>query len=429
MIRKSADGRGVIGIVVQNTYPHDTEVRARKMARSLAQSGFRVVLLAENRNGDADREVLAPETTVRRFPSGRAPAWSRWLAKGHPWNLPWAAWIWRVAREEGFDLLISSNIGLGLQTGIAGRFLGIPVILDLFENNPGAVEARGKDRWFHHLTRNRTAVDLVERWSIRLADRTWVVAEENAERLIRRGIDPQRLSLVGNTPLPEDTHLPTGEAASGEGEQGPFRITYVGVIHEFRGLDLLLDILPHLTATNPDVELVIGGDGPYRKALERRAAALGVSDKVRFLGWVPADDVPRVISRSQVGVISNYPSDHTQNTIPNKLFDYMACGIPVVSTPLRPIERILEEWSCGLVIPPDDPEAAAAVFERLRADPDLRRKLGSNGKMAVGMRFNWWVEELTILREVRRLVSPASPPPPRRIPRGAPATAASKSRG
>lgn len=405
-----SDGRGrTVGIVVQNEYPHDAEVRPRKMARSLADAGYRVVVLAENGTGRPEREALAPGVTVRRFPPPDGHLPNRLLAKGHPWNLTWIGWIWRAVGVEGIDVLICGNIGLGLQTGVAGRLRSVPVILDLFENNPGAVSARGKDRWFHHVTRNRRLVELVEHWSARLADRTWVVAEENAQRLLRQGIEGDRISLVGNTP----DSIPTDGASPEGGDR--FRMVYVGVIYRFRGIDLILDALPHLIESDPDVELVVGGDGPHRPELERKARQLGVTEHVRFLGWVPAEDVPATIARCDVGLIPHRRSEHTETTIPNKLFDYMATGIPVASTPLTPVRRILSEWQCGIVLPEGDPRQTARVLRQLKRDPERTGALGRNGRRAVQMRFNWSVEEHTVVKQVEALLSDA--------PRGRPLAA------
>lgn len=416
-------GRAV-GIVVQNEYPHDAEVRPRKMARSLADAGYRVVVLAENGSGRPGREVLAPGITVRRYPPPDGWLPGRFLSKGHPWNLAWIGWIGRAVARDDLDLLICGNIGLGLQTGLAGKLRSVPVILDLFENNPGAVAARGKDRWFHHVTRNRRLVQLVEHWSARLADRTWVVAEENAERLLRQGIEGERIALVGNTP----------DALPADGDRrrmdGPFRMVYVGVLYRFRGLDLILEALPHLVATDPDVEVVIGGDGPHRPELERKARRLGVEDHVRFLGWVPAEDVPATIADCHLGLIPHRRSEHTETTIPNKLFDYMSTGIPVASTPLTPVVRILSRWECGIVLPDDDPRGAARALRELKGDAERTRILGRNGRRAVETRFNWRVEEHAVLQQVGRLASAGDrdaaeePAPPPRFPgRPRPSTA------
>ena len=90
-----------------------------------------------------------------------------------------------------------------------------------------------------------------------------------------------------------------------------------------------------------------------------------------------------------VGVIPHPKNDHTDTTIPNKLFDYMACGRPVVVSSAAPLERIVTQERCGLVFTAGSPENLADVLAHLSADRTAREEMGRNGAKAVRRRFHW----------------------------------------
>ena len=69
----------------------------------------------------------------------------------------------------------------------------------------------------------------------------------------------------------------------------------------------------------------------------------GIDDYVLWVGWIRHEEMNALISESKVGIIPHYTSDHVNTTIPNKIFDYMAHGLPVISSDAIPMKRILEE--------------------------------------------------------------------------------------
>jgi len=99
----------------------------------------------------------------------------------------------------------------------------------------------------------------------------------------------------------------------------------------------------------------------------------------------------------KVCLIPHLISEHTNTTLPNKLFDYMACGKPIVSSRLKPIERILMKENCGIVLKENTPEEFANVILGLYNNYKLCRELGKNGKKAFLHKYNWEIDGKTFI--------------------------------
>jgi len=87
--------------------------------------------------------------------------------------------------------------------------------------------------------------------------------------------------------------------------------------------------------------------------------------------------------------VPHLSTPHTDSTLPHKLFHYMAFGKPVIVGDAIPLERIVGEEDCGLVVASGDDAAMAEALRRLHADPELRRRMGGNGRRAVWEKYNW----------------------------------------
>ena len=108
-----------------------------------------------------------------------------------------------------------------------------------------------------------------------------------------------------------------------------------------------------------------------------------------------------IVRRSDVGVIPHHATEHWNTTLPNKLFDYMAAGIPVLSSDTIPVKRTVNGTGCGLIYRDRDHDDFARQAMQL-AKPAVRHRLGSAGRTAIVERYNW---ELDAERMHRSLVT------------------------
>lgn len=389
-----------VGIVTQWEFPIDREVRVRKIASSLSTSGYSVFIIARKKNEETKQDI--GYATMHRF--GYFSAWykiNRLLSIPFPFSLFWILWIVQVGREQNFGLIIIRDLRLALPGIVAARILHIPVILDFGENFPGLVTCFGNQKLSQYITRNRGFISRLERICASIADYVWVVVEENRERLIDAGIDEAKIAIVSNTPELILSNMDRDSRYSDRSDNR-FRMIFVGILDSIRGIDLILRSIPYLSEKGSDVEFIIVGDGDDKARLVSLAKTLKIEDVVKFTGWVESERVPRLIRESDVGLIPHELNELTQTTIPNKLFDYMIAGIPIVSTDMKPIRRVIESENCGFIAP-NDPERIAETILRLKASPKLCILMGENGRKAVLERYNWAEDSKAILRTMKHL--------------------------
>jgi glycosyltransferase involved in cell wall biosynthesis len=275
-------------------------------------------------------------------------------------------------------------MGLGIE---AGRKYGIPVVFDMAENYPAALVAYEKWPYKPFLVFNAFLPKLYERYAVRNASRVIVVTEEQRERIggfrRSRGAKESDIVLVSNTPVLSE--LPEG-APPETGGGSEKRLLYTGKVDIHRGVETALRAVSILKKTRPEIKLVIAGTGRDIERLKKMTSAVGAAGNIEFVGWVPHDEMYALIRKSHVCLIPHLKSEHTDTTLPNKLFDYMALAKPVVSSDLAPVARILKECACGVVYKSGDAEDLSAQIESLL---DGGAGLGENGRKAVLNKYNW----------------------------------------
>ena len=115
---------------------------------------------------------------------------------------------------------------------------------------------------------------------------------------------------------------------------------------------------------------------------------LGLNEKVVFTGWQKPENLPSYIAASDVCLVPHNSTEHTEATVPHKLYHYMVMGKPVVVSSCRPLRRIVDGAACGFVFEAADADSFADRILRLK-DPIVRERMGSAGRGAVGETYNW----------------------------------------
>jgi glycosyltransferase involved in cell wall biosynthesis len=414
--------RPTVGIVVQDNYPLDRDVRTRKLAKALDDGGWEVRVLARNSLDDPDRGRIRDEhpsatedigyAVVSRFSWLLATPLYPVIAAKLPANPFWLLWLAFQFRAADVDVVVACDMRAGLPGILAAKLAGVPAILDLRENFAELAQNKRLTGLIDRIALNVTLVSTIERLTVRSADHVWVVANERKEALINDGVASSSVTVVGNTPyLRELTEFADTVTSERFGWPG-FTLVYVGSINEFRGLDLVIEGLAAVDELDGrPIHFAVAGDGPDRERLERLAERLGVTDRVHFLGWIDPSEVPAFLAAGDVGVIPHVVTTYTNQTVPNKLFDYMVAELPVLTTPCTPVARIVESTDCGRVLPADPDPSETAETIRWMAGSDRHDEWAANGRRAVERQYNW---ETTVeraratLRE--RVVCPESTP-------------------
>jgi len=178
-------------------------------------------------------------------------------------------------------------------------------------------------------------------------------------------LEPERVSLLPN-PAPELELLPEREELRRTLGLNGAALAFAGRLTRQKSLEVALEAL----ARNEGVELLLAGDGDERPTLERRAAELGVSDRVRFLGALPRQRVLELFRAVDAAVLSS-----SWENFPHTVVEALAVGTPVLATSAGGVGEVLYDGRNGLLVPPGDVDAFAAAVRRFFADEELRARL------------------------------------------------------
>lgn len=180
----------------------------------------------------------------------------------------------------------------------------------------------------------------------------------------------------------------------GHGTRDPRRLIYVGELSKERGVLLMLEVMSLLRER--DVQLVLVG--PFYSSdteadVQTSIIARGLAQRVQLTGVVPHNQLHNYLMRATVGLIPVQPVSQFDRIIPTKMFEYMACALPIVASDLPPIRRFTGDLGCGFLVEPEDPQSYARAIDYLLDHPEEARKMGENGRAAFLEKYNWEANE------------------------------------
>lgn len=375
-------------LVYKEDYPWD--VRVEKLALALGERGHSVTIISRNLDQRPSRED-GSEFNLCRLPRfSSMPFTIRKLLNVPLWFNPvWLYTIFSAARREKADVIVVRDLPLVRSALVLKKVLGARVVLDMAEVYPEMYASSAKfskKSFLEKLLKHPGVAESYERSVLPKLDHTLVMIEESRDRLLKKGLPANKVTIVSNTP-PADKFNNLKHQHSGTS----LHLVYVGFLTELRGLDLLINAISHyIKRGNPanTIKVDIVGKGASKAKLQELVTNLGVAESVTIHGWLSHERVSELMSAANVGALTYRVCGHWNHTIPNKIFDYMLAGLPVLTTEVIPIRRIVAQTHCGLVCKDLDPADIAEKLEQLRK-PELRQVLGDNGYYAVKQTHNW----------------------------------------
>ena len=165
------------------------------------------------------------------------------------------------------------------------------------------------------------------------------------------------------------------------------QIAYIGLLYETRGIREIVKAMEFV-----DAKLIIAGKF-FSKKFEEEIKSLKGWKKVDFRGFVNRDEVNEIIQSSKVGLVTLHPTPSYVEALPVKMFEYMAGGLPVVSSDFDLWKSIIEKNRCGICVNPLDEKEIAKAVNNILCNEKLIKEMGENAKKAVKEIYNWQKEE------------------------------------
>ena len=160
-----------------------------------------------------------------------------------------------------------------------------------------------------------------------------------------------------------------------------FYIGFAGSFFDYEGVDVLIDSAPFILEIFPNTKFLLVGDGPMMNDWKARISLKGLQDSFIFTNRIPYKEVHTYIGAMDICVAPHHKE--TNQASPVKLFDYMACGRPVVASDIEVVREITSGCDCALLISPSSPGEWARSIVSLVSNPDRRKIMGSNGRAYV----------------------------------------------
>lgn len=167
-----------------------------------------------------------------------------------------------------------------------------------------------------------------------------------------------------------------------------------------KNVGLAVEAMAIAAASQPDLVLVIAGEGPLKPELERRASAAGIADRVLFLGHVPPQDMPKWYRSADFYVLS---SDF--DNAPNALLEAMASALPIVSTDVGGVREYMKDQVNGLLVPARDATALAQAMATYAADPELTSRVGRLNRDEAVATYSWAGSTAALRRVFQRVIA------------------------
>lgn len=367
---KSAETRTAAFIRTSNIYD---DSRATKEILALLENGWNVIVLGWNRSGDA------PEKCARIFgkfsDSVEIHLYSVEMRKGIGMKnilklFGWFKWVKKILRKcPDIDVVHICNLDAGLGAFSYAK-KHCKIVYDIY------------DYYIDSHTIPRFLVNFVERLEIKMinaSSATIICTEERREQIVKAS--PKQIVVIHNTP--EVEYISSGEMK--------YDYVYCGTLRDKR---LIAEIL-EAYESNSDLKFIFAGYGKFEDRAEELASKYENFD---FPGSVPYSDVLNLESESRIISAIYEPTIRNHRLCaPNKFYEAMALGKPVIVCRGTGIDRIVEKYHIGLVIGYDVNEFYDAL-RTLKSDPDLCANMGKTARKLYEDVFNWSLMKERLVR-------------------------------
>lgn len=326
--------------------------RVVKEAISLARSGYEVTIFCRNGRHDLpEKEQYSKDIFVRRIsPKAKGRKKIMLLSK--------AVKKYRPDAIHCHDL---NTLYIGFLAKIS---LGVPLVYDSHEDAVKFAKGYG--------TYNYLRACILQKLLVPFADGILAANED-----IHRNFNPGKAMVVLNVPM-------VVENLAEKNESRNFRLIYGGGFHRGYGIEKIIKI-PEKT----DIELILLGGGTILEDIRTSVASSNCSERVTFIDAVPHNQFIFELSKFDAGIILMGRGSNNEIGTPNKLYDYMMAGLPIIASDLPGMRRVIESVGCGILVDPDDMPGLVKAVKHLAVNPAVRKEMAANGRRAAMEKYNW----------------------------------------
>lgn len=265
------------------------------------------------------------------------------------------------------------------------------VIYDAHEDVPRDIMSK---EWIPVALRKPIAnvVNVIEQMGARVFDGVIAATPPIAKKFPR-----SKTVLVQNYPYLSELEATAGLPYQ---ERQP-NIIYVGALTVARGINEVVEALARLPQTLPTKLTIAGRFSP--ESLVTELEQMPGWKRVCFLGWQSRPDTLNLLAQARAGIVTFHPEPNHIEAQPNKLFEYMSAGIPIIASNFDAWREIIDGIGCGIQVDPQSPDEIARAIQWIMEHPEESEAMGKRGRTAIEQRFNWEATSKNLLEFYRRL--------------------------
>ncbi len=399
-------------MVVDGSYPND--IRVRKEAEALVENGKKVLVVCpagssqkkeEEINGVHIHRIGKNYTTFKKGINDIIESAFN-INPFFYFNLK------KVFKKYQIDFLHVHDLPLA---GTCFRFKTKTkkLVLDLHENFPEALKT-----WFlwkkspilrlkNSIFFNPASWSKKEEKYCNAYDYIICVVDEMKEKLQTKfQIDEEKMHVISNHEKKEFQHNFENNDSQNIITEDTFSITYVGGFGPHRGLDIAIKGMKTISDQIPNSKLFLVGKGNTDVEAKLKAITRehNVENAVDFVGYRPFNEVSAIMSNSDINIIPHHANDHTNNTIPHKLFQIMMSKSLLLVSSCKPLKRIVEKYDAGIVFEAGNTkDFSDRVIEAYNNYELLKYKTENAFKAVLEQGENWDTESLKLIELYNQL--------------------------
>jgi glycosyltransferase involved in cell wall biosynthesis len=356
----------------------DPDARLEKEAKTLTDAGYRVTLLGWQRSGDAPKIEKKSGYTIQRIKL-IAPFGIKVIFYLPIW---WTMEFFQLLKLD-WDIAHASDLDTYIPALLAAKIKRKRIVYDIFDFYADEVLLPGP---------LRICIAKFDIFLMRFADAIIIVDPSRKEQ-IGKAAD-FGVHVIYNSP-----HDMVSSPVSVQKHEGdPFRIFFAGFLIQGRDFEMIIQAGREIG----DIQIIIAGFGSLK---DRLVSLSSKESHITFLGRIPYNEVIRRTLQSDLLFAFYDPGvPNNRYASPNKLFEAMMCGIPILVNDGTSMADIVRKENCGLVVPFGDINAIRDAILLLKNDPQLARQLGANGRRAYEQTYSWKIMEdrlLGLYQEIR----------------------------
>ncbi|MBT4779004.1 MAG: glycosyltransferase family 4 protein [Polaribacter sp.] len=397
-----------ICMIVDGSYPND--IRVRKEAEALAENGRKVIVVCPRKRNDKSKETFNDVEVYRigkNYTTIKKGIYDS-IESVFDFNPFFYFGLKKVFKAYTIDYLHVHDLPLA-GTGLLFKSkVKKKVYLDLHENFPESLKT-----WF--VWRRSLIIKIKnallmnpKRWSKKEKkyclkyDKVICVVEEMKEKLIAKfGIEKEKLVVVSNHEKKDFAENFNKEIVQDIINTSDFSITYIGGFGPHRGLQTAISAMPEIVKVIPNAKLFLVGKGSsdVETKLKEIAATNKAEKYVNFVGYRPFTEVATIMQKSSLNIIPHVSNDHTDNTIPHKLFQIMMSKSLLLVSSCKPLERIVSKFDAGIVFKANNVlDFVQKVLDIYKHSKAYQYKIDNAYNAVMNEGENWEHESLKLIK-------------------------------